>query len=258
MYGAVLGDIIGSPYEFDRGDKTKDFRLFKRTSHFTDDSIMTLAIAKALLENKDLDIKERLIQSIIHYGKLYPHAGYGARFIHWFDHPVPYESYGNGSAMRVSIVGWLYDTLERTEEVANISASISHNHREGIKGACSVAACIYLARNGYSKEYIKAYIEQKYEYDLNRKLDDIRPYYYHVESCQETVPEAIIAFLEADSFEDTIRNAVSLGGDADTLTCIAGSIAEAFYGVPQELKDECLKRIDPWMVDVLKQFDTIL
>ena len=189
------------------------------------------------------------------------YAGYGGCFRHWLkeNNPKPYGSYGNGSAMRVSAVGWLYDSMERTREVARATANVTHNHPEGIKGAESTASAIYMARNGSSKEEIKAYIEREFHYDLSRTLDNIRTYYHHVESCQETVPEAIIAFLESKDFEDAIRNAVSLGGDTDTLGAITGSIAEAFYGIPAVLIAECKSRIDKGlMTDVLDEFDHVL
>jgi len=195
------------------------------------------------------------------WGKRYPHEGYGGCFRHWLkeNNPKPYGSYGNGSAMRVSAVGWLYDSMERTREVARATANVTHNHPEGIKGAESTASAIYMARNGSSKEEIKAYIEREFHYDLSRTLDNIRTYYHHVESCQETVPEAIIAFLESKDFEDAIRNAVSLGGDTDTLGAITGSIAEAFYGIPAVLIAECKSRIDKGlMTDVLDEFDHVL
>ena len=259
MYGAILGDIIGSPYEFDMGDKTKDFPLFRADSMFTDDSVMTIAVADALLsEAKDPErIKTLLVYSMKRWGKKLPDAGYGGMFYRWLftDDSQPYGSFGNGSAMRVASAGWLYDTLEETREKARLTAEVTHNHPEGIKGAESVAAVIWLARNGKSKQEIREYVIKEFGYDLSRTCDEIRPGYYHVESCQQTVPEAITAFLEGESFEDVIRTAVSLGGDCDTLTCIAGSMAEAFYGVPEELKEECRKRITPEMKEVLDRFD---
>ena len=264
MYGAILGDIIGSPYEFDRGNKTKDFPLFSRNSKFTDDSVMTLAVADAFLSiapnTDDADIRRRLIQSMQFYGQTFPHAGYGGMFRRWLKapNPQPYGSYGNGSAMRVSSAGWLFDNLETVRHMARLSAEVTHNHPEGIKGAEATAIAIYLARTGSTKAEIKAYIEANFHYDLSRTCDEIRPTYHHVESCQETVPEAITAFLEGESFEDVIRTAVSLGGDCDTLTCIAGSIAEAFYGVPEELKAECCKRLPEDLLEVLRRFDEIL
>ena len=250
MYGAILGDIIGSPFEFDRGDKTKAFELFTEGCDFTDDSVMTLAVAAALMEagpdaNEEY-IKETLIYSMQEWGRDYPYAGYGGGFRRWLksSNPKPYNSWGNGSAMRVSAAGWLYPTLERTREVAKYTAEVTHNHPEGVKGAEATASCIFLARNGATKEAIKKYVEDEFGYDLDRTLDSIRPTYHHVESCQETVPEAIIAFLEAEDFEDAIRNAVSLGGDTDTLGAITGSIAEAYYDMSAIMRAECRNRID--------------
>ena len=265
MYGAILGDIIGSPFEFDRGDKTKEFDLFTKGCDFTDDSVMTIAVAEALLavgpEATVKEIQEAVVTNMQDWGKRYPHAGYGGSFRHWLKekNPKPYGSYGNGSAMRVSAAGWLYDSIERTREVARATANVTHNHPEGIKGAEATASAIYMARNGSSKEEIKEYIEREFHYDLSRTLDNIRPYYHHVESCQETVPEAISAFLESKDFEDAVRNAVSLGGDTDTLGAITGSIAEAFYGIPAVLIAECKSRIDKGlMTDVLDEFDHVL
>ena len=260
MYGAILGDIIGSPYEFDRGDKTKDFPLFNEGSVFTDDSVMTVAVADALLcKAEDPErIKQLLIYSMRRWGRKDPNAGYGGMFYRWLfvmEDPRPYGSYGNGSAMRVSSAGWLYETLEETREKARLTAEVTHNHPEGIKGAECTAAVIWLARHGMSKDEIKGFVEGEFGYDLSRTCDEIRPGYHHVESCQQTVPEAVTAFLEGTDFEDVIRTAVSLGGDCDTLACIAGSMAEAFYGVPEELKAECRKRITPEMREVLDRFE---
>ncbi len=264
MYGAILGDIIGSPFEFDRGGKTKEFDLFTRGCGFTDDSVMTVAIAEALIsigpDANEMEIEEAVIANMQDWGRSYSHAGYGGKFRQWLKarNPKPYGSYGNGSAMRVSAVGWLYPTIERTREVAEATASVTHNHLEGIKGAVATASCIFLARNGATKEEIKKYVEQEFHYDLSRSLDEIRPYYHHVESCQQTVPEAITAFLEAEDFEDAVRNAISLGGDTDTLAAITGSIAEAFFGIPAVLKAECRNRIDPEMNRVLDAFDEVM
>ena len=227
MYGAILGDIIGSPFEFDRGDKTKNFELFTRGCGFTDDSVMTIAVAEALIAvGSDADEKETedaVAANMQDWGRRYPNAGYGGKFWHWLrdNKPNPYGSYGNGSAMRVSAAGWLYPTIERTREAARCTAAVTHNHPEGIKGAEATASCIFLARSGASKE-------------------------------------EITAFLEAEDFEDAVRNAVSLGGDTDTLAAITGSIAEAFFGIPAVLKAECRNRIDPEMNRVLDAFDEVL
>ena len=261
MYGAILGDIIGSPYEFDRGSKTKDFPFFDYGARYTDDSVMTIAVADALMTainqgciNDEKATKDLIIDSMHKWGIKYPDAGYGGRFYHWLfaESREPYNSWGNGSAMRVSPVGWLFDDLGTTRRIARWTAEVTHNHPEGIKGAESVAAAIFMARKGSAKDEIKKYIIDEFGYDLSRSCDDIRPDYHHVESCQETVPEAITAFLEGENFEDVIRTAVSLGGDCDTLTCIAGSIAEAYYGVPGELKAECEARLPEDMLSILK------
>lgn len=264
MYGALLGDIIGSPFEFDMGNKSKEFPLFSKNSTFTDDSVMTIAVGNAFLDaqpNADIEwIRRRLISSMKQYGRKFPRAGYGGMFRRWLkcDDPQPYGSFGNGSAMRVSSAAWLYNDLETVRSMARLSAEVSHNHPEGIKGAEATASAIFLARTGSTKEEIKAYIVDNFGYDLSRTCDEIRPGYHHVETCQETVPEAITAFLEGKSFEDVIRTAVSLGGDCDTLTCIAGSIAEGFYGIPEELKQECRNRLPEELRKVLDQYDSWL
>jgi ADP-ribosylglycohydrolase len=270
MLGAIVGDTFGSIYEF---NNTKDynFEIFTDRSGYTDDSIMTMAVAYWLL--KDPEHKyETLEEAMVMFAKncSCPNGGYGEMFYIWlfmpwslkeicpkafdddffpkYDSPdgrVPYNSWGNGSAMRVSAVGWFFDTLEETEHVAKISAEITHNHPEGIKGAQATAAAIWMARNGKSKADIKEYIETKYEYDLDRTWEYLNQRYGWKSSCQETVPEAIIAFLESSSFEDAIRKAVSMGGDSDTLACITGGIAEAFYGeIPEEMILET-KRVFP-------------
>lgn len=264
MYGAILGDIIGCPYEFDRGNKTKDFPLFSWESEFTDDTVMTLAVALGFMDvpadADDDTVRKSLVHAMHDVGERYPDSGYGARFGAWLflEGSEPYNSYGNGSAMRVSSVAWLYDDMESVRHAARLSAEVTHNHPEGIKGAESVAAAIYLARTGHSKDEIKEYIVREFEYDLSRTCDEIRPNYHHVESCQKTVPEAITAFLEGESFEDVIRTAVSLGGDCDTLTAIAGSIAEGFYGVPEELKAECRQYLSRDLLAILDRFEDVV
>ena len=261
MYGAMLGDIIGSRFEFDRGGKSKDFKLFTDTSLYTDDSVMTVAVAEALLnsgrEADEKTVKDNLIKSMKEWGNKIPNAGYGGMFYRWLfeDRTEPYGSFGNGSAMRVSPVGWLYDSLERTREVARWTAEVTHNHPEGVKGAESVAAVIYLARSGFNKAYIRKYVIENFGYDLSRTCDEIRPNYHHVETCQQTVPEAITAFLEGEHFTDVIRTAVSLGGDCDTLTDIAAAMGEAYYGCPKELMKECEARIEKEMIEVLDRFE---
>ena len=260
MIGAILGDIIGSPYEFDRGDKTKDFPLFSKRSRFTDDTVMTLAVARAFMDaGPDADdetIRQSMVRSMRELAKHYPHAGYGGRFRWWLTDPdpQPYNSWGNGSAMRVSSAAWLFHDLDSVLRAAKLSAEVTHNHPEGIKGAQATAASIFLARMGHSKAEIRQYIVETFDYDLSRTCAEIRPTYRHVESCQETVPEAITAFLEGKDFEDVIRTAVSLGGDCDTLTAIAGSIAEGFYGIPENLAEKCLKRLPDDLQEIVERF----
>ena len=261
MFGAILGDIIGSPYEFDMGNKSKDFPFFDKGCSFTDDTVMTVAVADALMQvgvdAGDGAIKDAIIDAMHTWGTKYPKAGYGARFSGWLcaESREPYNSFGNGSAMRVSAAGWVAETLEDTRRLARLSAEVTHNHPEGIKGAEAVASAIFLARQRRSKAEIKDYIIKEFDYDLSRTCDEIRPDYHHVESCQQTVPEAITAFLEGEDFEDVIRTAVSLGGDCDTLTAIAGSMAEAFYGVPAELKLKAYEYLDDALRQVLLDFE---
>ena len=259
MYGAIIGDIVGSVYEGYSG-KEKNFPLFCPRSRITDDSVMTVAIADALMRLRgreaDSEIKEKFVESLQFWGRKYIHAGYGGRFKGWLrsDNPEPYNSYGNGSAMRVSPCGWLFGDMWTTRYMAKLSAEVTHNHPEGIKGAESTAAAIYLARTGASKEEIKAYITRELGYDLNRTCDEIRPGYSFDVSCQGSVPEAIIAFMDGDSYEGVIREAVSLGGDTDTQGAIAGSIAEAFYGVPKELIAEAEEYIPEDIQGVIDRF----
>lgn len=262
MFGAILGDIIGSPYEFDMGNKSKDFPLFGRDSQFTDDTVMTVAVADGLKRAsresfKDENIRKCIAEALVYWGRKYPDAGYGARFSQWLDSDEhkPYNSYGNGSAMRVSAVGWIANSIDSARRMARASAEVTHNHPEGIKGAEAVVSAIFIARANGSKDDIKNYIIQEFGYDLSRTCDEIRPDYHHVESCQETVPEAITAFLEGEDFEDVIRTAVSLGGDCDTLTAIAGSIAEAYFGIPAKLKMECYNRLDHDLGTILSEFE---
>ena len=260
MIGAIMGDMIGAPYEFDMGNKTKDFPLFNRESQFTDDSVMTIAVAEALMDTigkSNDEIRTALVKSMQKWGRRYPNAGYGGMFYRWLreENPKPYGSFGNGSAMRVSSAGWLFGTLAETRHIARLTAEVTHNHLAGIKGAEVTASAIFLARKGSSKEEIKDYIIKEFGYDLSRTCDEIRPEYHHVETCQQTVPEAVTAFIEGTDFEDVIRTAVSLGGDCDTLTCIAGSMAEAFYGIPSEMIKECRKRLPEDMLSVIDRFD---
>ena len=251
LLGAIAGDVIGSVYEFWPTHST-DFELFQTSSHYTDDTVMTVANADWLLTG------DSLLGVMQDYGNRYAGAGYGGMFCQWLfymDDPQPYNSWGNGSAMRVSPVGWAFDTLEETLEAAKQSAEVTHNHPEGIKGAQATAASIFLARTGKSKQEIKDYVEQTFGYDLSRTCDEIRPNYTFKESCQETVPESIIAFLESTDYESAIRLAVSLGGDADTMGAITGGIAEAFYGgVPAGIKAEVVKRLPDEFIGIMIQF----
>lgn len=239
MLGAIAGDIIGSPYE---GAALKDysFELFISRSEFTDDSVLTAAIADAILEGKSYKA------ALLEWGKRYPDAGYGPAFAEWLmsENPQPYDSWGNGSAMRVSPVGWYFNAMKKVLREAEKSAECTHSHPEGIKGAQSIAAAVFLARTGKSKKNIKEFVEEKFGYDLSRPYSEIKETYSFDASCQGTVPEALISFLESDDYEDALRKAVALGGDADTLGAITGSVAEAFYGdLPAAIKIETLSRL---------------
>ena len=276
MLGAIAGDCIGSIYEF-HNTKDYDFTLFTSKSNFTDDSVMTFAVADWLLHDKEHSL-QGLEDTMIHYGQAYPNptGGYGGGFQTWLFFPEwlrnydyrygqapytsetgrhPYGSWGNGSAMRVSPVGWFFDSLEETERVAAISAEITHNHPEGIKGAQATAAAIWMARHGYSKEEIRSYIEDKYGYDLHKTWEYWHPIYRWDSSCQGTVPQAIICFLDSANFEDAIRKAVSLAGDSDTMACITGGIAEAFYGgVPEKIAKKTIFCLPNPCIDLLETF----
>lgn len=262
MHGAIYGDIIGSRFEFDRGGKTKDFELFTLEDEFTDDTAMTIAVGAGLMKvdrnASEEEIKASIIEEMQDWGHRYPDAGYGGRFYGWLfggRNPKPYGSYGNGSAMRVSAAGWLYDSLERTREVARYTAEVTHNHPEGVKGAECTAAVMYLARTASTKEEILDYITKEFGYDLSETLEQMRERHEHVESCQDSLPKALKSFFEGNSYEDVVRNAVSLGGDTDTLAAIAGAMAEAMYGLPYEIKAEGMSFLTSDMVAVLREFD---
>ncbi len=259
MLGAIIGDTVGSVYEF-HNIKTTHFPLFSPQSNYTDDSIMTMAVANWLLNDPQHSM-DTLEVSFLDFAKKYPcpMGGYGHGFYRWLFEPDsmgfedgrhPYNSFGNGAAMRCSANGWMFDTLEETEHVAGLSASITHNHPEGIKGAQSTAAAIFMACHGANKEEIKDYISAKYGYNLNRTCDEIRPVYDWDSSCQGTVPEAMVAFFDSTDFESAIRLAVSLGGDSDTLACITGGIAEAFY---KEIPDDIALKIWSLIPDDFKE-----
>lgn len=262
MYGAIFGDVIGSRFEFDRGRRTKDFELFTSRNNFTDDTAMTIAIGDGLL-NAGIDadintIKSEIIESMQDWGHRYPSAGYGGRFYRWLFHdklPKPYGSWGNGSVMRVSAVGWLYNSLERTREVARATAEVTHNHPEGVKGAECTAAVIYLARTGATKEEINDYVIKEFGYDCSETLDEMRKRHEHVESCMDSLPKALRSFFDGDSYEDVVRNAVSLGGDTDTLAAIAGAMAEAMYGMPIEILIAGKEYLPDDMINILDRFD---
>ena len=259
MLGAIFGDIVGSAYEFNNTNEY-DFELLTKWSRPTDDSYMTLAVAKALMETDALGdpdaVHTALVRNMQDFGRRYPHAGYGGMFSEWLrdTDPQPYNSFGNGSGMRVAAAGWLYPTLEETLVAAKLTAEVTHNHPEGIKGAQAVAAGICLARTGADKREIRDYIAGTFDYDLDRTLDEIRPDYGFYEICQKSVPEAVIAFLEGEDYEDVIRRAVSLGGDSDTIACMAGAIAEPYFGMPDEFKEEALARLDKPMRALVHEF----
>lgn len=264
MLGAVVGDIIGSPYERD-GIKTVDFPLFSEKSRFTDDTVITLAIARALMQCMlkrgdpitEAEFIKQIKYSMRKLGRRFPLAGYGRSFNLWIyaKFPHPYKSCGNGSAMRVSPVSWAFDDLETVERFAELSASVTHNHPEGIKGACSVAGAVFLARTGHGKDEIREYVTSKYGYDLSRTIDQIRPEYVFSSSCQNSVPEAITAFLEGENFEEVIRLAVSLGGDSDTIAAIAGSIAEPFFGIPTLMQVEAFEKLNHYLKYIVQKWE---
>lgn len=259
IYGAAAGDIAGSRFEFNN-IKTKDFEMFHSDCFFTDDSVMTIAVALACKKyekhRKLSEFKENLIDEMHRFGNMYPYAGYGGRFRVWLleKSREPYNSWGNGSAMRVSPIAYCCDSLDETIQLAKASAEVTHNHSEGIAGAEATAACIHMALHGASKEEIRQYINERY-YKLDFTLDEIRPTYTFNETCRDTVPQAIECFLESNDFEDTIRNAVSIGGDCDTSACIAGSIAEAFYGIPKNLKEAVLSYFDDNLKNIIKSLN---
>lgn len=249
MLGAIAGDIIGSVHEWKPlREDWASFPLFTAQNHFTDDTVMTVAIANALQKGADnAELRNEIIDSMHEYGSRWPRAGYGGNFGKWLRNRdrQPYNSFGNGSAMRVSPVGWVAKTLEEAEYLAGCSADVTHNHPEGIKGAQAVAGAIWLARTGSSKDDIRKYVTSRYNYDLSRRVKEIRENYKFDVTCQGSVPEAISAFLESSNFEEAVRKAVWLGGDADTQAAIAGSIAEAFYGVvPENIAVKTLEYLD--------------
>ena len=258
MIGAIIGDVVGSRFEFDNC-KSKDFEMFNTECDFTDDSVMTLAIAKALMLHDKITeydvFKKELVEVMHEVGRRYPQCGYGGRFLEWmmYNRTEPYNSYGNGSAMRVSPVGWFANSLSECEKLAKATAEVTHNHPEGIKGAVSVAGAIYLARTGHTMDEIKEYASKFYTIDFT--LDEIREDYDFYAICQKSVPQAFEAFFESTSFEDAIRNAISIGGDSDTIAAITGSIAEAYYGVDEEMKETALSFLDDYLLEIAENFE---
>ena len=265
MLGAIVGDVVGSVYEWNN-IKTKDFPLFRDDCFFTDDTVMTCAVAEAIMNGGQ---KDDFIDAMKKYGRMYPNADYGARFNRWLmtDNREPYNSFGNGSAMRVSPCAWVMEATtdelpSEGKRLARLSSEVTQNHPEGVKGAMATADAIYLCRYFFGsnnpaeiKRRVKEHIEKEYGYDLSKTLDEIRPTYRFNETCQETVPQAIVAFLESTDFEDAIRNAISLGGDSDTLAAITGSIAEAAYGIPEWIKDKAYSYLDEPLKDVLRRWE---
>ncbi len=250
MIGAIAGDIIGSAYEFD-SVKSTDFKLFPSEARFTDDTVLTITVADCILNGKNYT------STFKEYGHRYPNAGYGSMFARWLDsdYSRPYNSYGNGSAMRVSPIGFAFSTFQSVMDEARKTAEVTHSHPEGIKGAQAVAISIHLVREGYSKDAIRDYVEETFEYDLHRTLDEIRPSYTFDETCPGSVPESIIAFLESNDYEDAVRKAVSLGGDSDTMACIAGGIAHAYYKViPKYIIDKVRGILNEKLLYVVDQF----
>ena len=250
LLGSIAGDIIGSAYEF-HNIRTTEFPLFTERSHYTDDTVMTLAVANKILHKSTY---ERELQD---FGRRYPKSGFGTNFKEWIfsNEPKPYNSYGNGSAMRVSPIAYVYNDIDDVLSEAKHSAEITHSHPEGINGAQAVAAAVFLARNGSSKDEIKNYITQNFNYDLNRTIDNIRLNYHFDETCQGSVPEAIIAFVESQNFEHAIRLAVSIGGDSDTIASITGVLSEAFYkDIPKEIKENAIKLLPDDLLKVLLNF----
>ncbi|MBR5791739.1 MAG: ADP-ribosylglycohydrolase family protein [Ruminiclostridium sp.] len=256
MLGALIGDIIGSVYEWNNY-KGKDFPLLQPDCRMTDDSVMTAAVASAILASggEDLDgFRRILVEEMQRLGRQYPKAGYGRRFENWLKtrNPEPYHSFGNGSGMRVSPVAWAASSLEDCLALAEASAQVTHDHPDGIAGACTVAGAVYLARTGGGKEAIRAFVETYYPLDFT--LDDIRAHYAFDVSCAGSVPQAMEAFLESESFEDAIRNAISIGGDSDTIACMTGTVAEAFYGIPDAIRAQVLPFVTGEVRDIYDRF----
>ena len=257
MLGAIIGDIVGSRFEWNN-HRDKNFNFFDKNCFFTDDSIMTLAIGKALLDCKGdySSLSEKTVQCMQKVGRPYPYSGYGGMFMEWMysDEPKPYGSFGNGSAMRVSACGYVAKTIEQVKDLSHKVTVVTHNHPEGLKGAEATAMAIFLARNGYPIDYIRNYINDNY-YKLDFTLNQIRDTYRFNETCQQTVPQAIEAFLESTSFEDAVRNAISIGGDSDTLASITGGIAQAYYGIDKGIREQGISYLDKPLKKILLDFE---
>lgn len=257
MLGAMTGDIVGSLYEFNN-HRSKEFELFGKGCCFTDDTVMTVAVMQALLygaRGGDAELSAQFVRQMRTLGREYPDSGYGIRFSSWLfsEDPKPYNSFGNGSAMRVSPCGFYADTVEEAVHLARLSAEVTHNHPEGVKGAEVTAGVVFLARTGADKAEIRRFVEEK-GYNLQFTLDEIRETYSFNETCQDTVPQAIVAFLESSDFEDAIRCAISVGGDSDTLAAITGGIAEAFYGIPKHIKEKTLSYLPEDLRQITENF----
>ncbi len=258
MLGAIIGDIVGS--RFERNNiKTKEFKFFTAKCFPTDDSIMTLSLAQAILVSKPdySDLAENAVQCMQTIGRQYPDCGYGGSFINWIfsDDPRPYNSFGNGAAMRISPAGFAAGSLEEAKSLSRTMTEVTHNHPEGIKGAEATAVAIYMARTGSSLSEIRDYMETYY-YPINFMLDEIRDSYRFNETCQKTVPQALVSFFESTDFEDAIRNCISIGGDSDTLAAICGGIAEAYYGIPDEIRKEAIAFLDEQLLQILVNFES--
>ncbi len=257
MLGAIIGDIVGSRFEW-RNIKSKEFDFLTRECRPTDDSVMTLALAQAILVSRAdfSDLSEKAVQCMQSVGRRYPNCGYGGRFRIWMfsDSPKPYGSFGNGAAMRVSPAGFAAESLEQAKQLSYNITAVTHNHPEGIKGAEATTVALYMARTGSTKEEIREVIDRQY-YPMNFTLDEIRPTYQFNEICQDSVPQALMAFFESDSFEDAIRNAISIGGDSDTLAAICGGVAEAYYGIPDDLRKRAEKYLDDRQMTILEMFE---
>lgn len=257
MLGAIIGDIVGSRFELDN-HKSKDFELFTSECFPTDDSVMSLAVAKALLESKSdwAQLSYNAVKCMQEVGRCYPNCGYGGNFFYWIlsDNPQPYASYGNGAAMRISAVGFAAESMEEVKVLSRAITEVSHNHPEGFKGAEAVAIAIFLARKGYSLLEIRNYIERHY-YAMDFTLDQIREAYIFDVTCQGSVPQAFQAFFESENFEDAIRNAISIGGDSDTIAAICGGLAEAYYGIPDSIRQEALSFLDERLLEIVVEFE---